>query len=130
MAMDVLNRLFEIATEEGMLSPLKGRQARLRLSLYIDDTVSFSNPTREDISAIMQIMHAFGDATGLRINMSKSTVATIRCAGIDMDDVLTDFSGTRVNFPIQYLGLPLSLGRVRMVHLQYIQDWAKSRIAG
>jgi hypothetical protein len=36
----------------------------------------------------MQIMEAFGDATGLRINMAKSTVALIRCAGIDMDEVL------------------------------------------
>jgi hypothetical protein len=117
LAMDVLNRFFDIATEDGFLSPLK------------DDAVIFTNPKREDITCIMQIMEAFGDATGLRINMSKSTVATMRCAGIDLDEVLRDFSGVRVNFPVQYLGLPLNLGRVRMVHLQYIQDRAKSKIA-
>ena len=78
----------------------------------------------------MEIMEAFGDATGLRINMTKSTVATIRCAGLDMEEVLREFSGARVNFPIQYLGLPLNLGRIRMVHLQYIQDRAKGKIAG
>lgn len=81
-------------------------------------------------SCIMQIMEAFGDASGLCINMAKSTVATIRCAGIDLDEVLRDFSGVRVNFLVQYLGLPLNLGRVQMVHLQYIQDRAKSKIAG
>jgi hypothetical protein len=37
LAMDTLGRLFDIATEEGHLTPLKGRQARLRLSLYTDD---------------------------------------------------------------------------------------------
>lgn len=130
LAMDVLNRIFEIATEEGFLSPLKGRQAKLRLSLYADDAVVFTNPARSDINCIMQIMEAFGDATGLRMNVSKSTVATIRCTGIDMDEVLRDFSGARVNFPLQYLGLPLTLGRVRLVHLQYIQDRAKNKMAG
>jgi ketosteroid isomerase-like protein len=99
--MDVLNRIFDIATEDGFLSPLKGRQAKLRLSLYADDAVIFTNPKREDITCIMQIMEAFDDATGLRINMSKSTVATIRCTGIDLDEVLRDFSGVRVNFSVQ-----------------------------
>jgi hypothetical protein len=101
LAMDVLNRFFDIATEDGFLSPLKGRQAKLRLSLYADDAVIFTNPKREDITCIMQIMEAFDDATGLRINMSKSTVATIRCTGIDLDEVLRDFSGVRVNFSVQ-----------------------------
>jgi hypothetical protein len=93
LAIDVLNRLLDIATEDGFLSPLKGRQARLRLSLYADDAVIFTNPKREDITCIMQIMEAFGEATGLRINMEKSTVAPIRCGSVDLDDVLTDFTG-------------------------------------
>jgi mannosylglycoprotein endo-beta-mannosidase len=71
LAVDVLNRIFDIATEEGFLSPLKGNQARLRLSLYADDAVVFTNPRREDVNCVMQIMEAFGDATGLRINMQK-----------------------------------------------------------
>jgi hypothetical protein len=75
-------------------------------------------------------MEAFGEATGLRINITKSTVASIRCTGIDMDGVLGDFSGARVHFPIKYLGLPLTLGRLRMVHLQYIQDRVKEKISG
>jgi hypothetical protein len=58
--MDTLNRIFDIATEEGSLSPLKGRQARLRLSLYADDAVIFTNPKREDINGIMQIMEPSG----------------------------------------------------------------------
>jgi hypothetical protein len=110
--MDTLNRIFDIATEEGSLSPLKGRQARLRLSLYADDAVIFTNPKREDINGIMQIMEAFGDATGLRINMEKSTVAPIRCDSVDLDDALRDFAGARVHFLVKYLGLPLTLGRL------------------
>jgi mannosylglycoprotein endo-beta-mannosidase len=84
LAMDVLSRIFEIATEEGLLTPLKGRHARLRLSLYADDVMIFCNPIKSDITGIMQIMKAFGDTTGLQINMAKSSVALIRCAVIDM----------------------------------------------
>lgn len=130
LAIDVLNNIFELATQQGFLSKLKGRQAKLRISMYADDAVIFSNPRREDITCIMEIMKAFGEATGLQINMHKSSVATIRCAGLDMDDILQNFPGLRVNFPLQYLGLPLTLGRLKMVHLQYIQDRAKRRVAG
>lgn len=87
----------------GFLSKLKGRHASLRISMYADDAVIFMNPRKEDISCIMEIMTAFGEATGLRINMQKSTVAPIRCADIDLDDVLQVFPGPRVNFPTQYL---------------------------
>jgi hypothetical protein len=90
--------------------------------MYADDAVIFTNPKQEDISCIMDILQAFGDATGLRINMQKSTVALIRCADIDIESVLQDFPGPRVNFPMQYFGLPLTLGRLRMVHIQYILD--------
>jgi hypothetical protein len=130
LAMDVLSRIFDIATEEGHLTLLKGRRARLRLSLYADDVMIFTNPVKSDVSCIMQIMKAFGDATGLNINMAKSSIAPIRCSGINMDEILEDFTGRRVAFPIQYLGLPLTLGRTKMVHLQYIQDRAKGKLAG
>jgi hypothetical protein len=129
LVIDVLNNFFHIATEQGLLSKLKGRHASLRISLYADDAVIFTNPRKEDISCMMEIMSAFGEATGLKINMQKSIVAMIRCTGIDMDEVLQDFPGPRVSFPMKYLGLPLTLGRLKMVHLQYIQDRAKSRVA-
>jgi hypothetical protein len=57
--MDVLSRIFDIATE-GHLTPLKGRRARLRLSLYVDDVMIFTNPVKSDFNCIMQIMEAFG----------------------------------------------------------------------
>jgi hypothetical protein len=127
---DVLNNIFDHATQEGYLTKLKGRHASLRISMYADDVVIFTNPNRQDITRIMEIMRAFGEATGLSIDMAKSTMAPIRCAGLDLDDVLHDFAGPRVSFPTQYLGLPLTLARLKMVHLQYIQDRAKGRVAG
>jgi hypothetical protein len=33
--------------------------------MYADDAVIFTNPRKEDITCIMDIMWAFGEATGL-----------------------------------------------------------------
>jgi hypothetical protein len=90
----------------------------MRLSLYADDAVLFINPIKEDMAMTMEIMKGFGNATGLHMNISKSSVVPIRCAELNLDGVLQSFDGARAAFPISNLGLPLTLGRLKMVHLQ------------
>ena len=102
----------------------------MRVSLYADDVVIFANPTREEVQALLQILHSFVDATGLRLNQEKSSVAPIRCEGINLSEVLQDFRGKTVNFPMTYLGLPISSRRIRLVHLQFILDRIRARLAG
>lgn len=46
LAIDVLNSIFDHATQEGYLTKLKGRHASLRISMYADDVVIFTNPNR------------------------------------------------------------------------------------
>ena len=118
LAIDPLQKKFQLAAEEGSLSALRGRHARLRLSLYADDAVIFLNPVREEVEMVIQIMRSFGDATGLRINLEKSSVAAIQCQNIDLDNVLAAFPGQQVSFPITYLGIPMVLGRLRIAHIQ------------
>jgi hypothetical protein len=113
-----------------MLSPLRDRTARLRLSLYPDDMAVVVNPIKADVDMVMQIMEHFGQATCLRINTQKSTVAPIRCSQVNLDQVLQNFAGAQVHFPIMCLGLPLCLGRLRMVHLQPYLDKAANQLAG
>lgn len=47
LAMEPLQRLFQIATSEGLLSPLHTRAAGLRVSLYADDAAVFVKPSKE-----------------------------------------------------------------------------------
>jgi hypothetical protein len=101
-----------------------------RLSLYADDTVVFVNPIKQEVDLIMDIMRCFGDATGLRININKSTVAPIHCSQLNLDEVLQNFSGARVTYPITYLGLSVTLGRLKLVHLQSVFDRAATKLAG
>lgn len=63
LAIDTLQRLLELATEDGTLSPLRGRHAKLRLSLYADDAVIFLNPVQREVRALFRILDNFGQAT-------------------------------------------------------------------
>ncbi|XP_010229804.1 uncharacterized protein LOC104582150 [Brachypodium distachyon] len=127
---DPLQRILLRATEMGALSSLPLQCVSLRASLYADDAIVFINPSRPDLQMLLSILDAFGTATGLRVNLAKCSIALIRCTNIDLDDVLQPFLGEHVDFPIRYLGLPLSLCRLRLAHVQPILDRARTRLAG
>jgi hypothetical protein len=57
-------------------------------------------------------------------------VAPIRCSELNLDEILDSFVGQRVGFPLTYLGLPLTLGRLKIVHVQRIVDNMRTRLAG
>ena len=61
-------------------------------------------------------------------NIEKSVVAPIRCGHLDINATLTSFPAAISQFPLKYLGLPLSLGRLRRVDLQPYIDKVASRL--
>lgn len=130
LATDPLHRLLQAATQHGMIQPLPGRDIKMRVSLYADDAIIFANPVQSEIEALMQILHDFGEATGLKINMQKSTATPIRCVDINLDQILQSFGGPIANFPLKYLGLPITLSRTKLVHLQFVLDRIRARLAG
>ena len=91
LCIDPLHRLLEAATRSGALSPIPGSVARMRTSLYADDAVIFANPSRLEVDSLLQILASFGDATGLRVNLAKSSAVPISCHDIDLDHVLQGF---------------------------------------
>jgi len=130
LAMDPLPRILEFATQMGALSPVPSSTARWRTSLYADDAAIFINPRKEDIDAIKVILQAFGNISGLHINLEKSSVHPIRCDEIDLDHVLTSFAGIRGSFPCRYLGLQLHTRSLRKVHVQPLIEWIGQRLPG
>lgn len=130
IAIDPLQRLIEVAADSHMLQALPRRDINLRVSLYADDAVIFMNPIKQEMEALLVILKFFGEATGLSINLTKSTATPIYCEGIDIQDILQNFGGQVANFPVKSLGLPLTLSRTRLVHMQFIIDCIKARLAG
>jgi hypothetical protein len=56
LAMEPLKRILALAMECGLLSPLKGRIARLRSSLYADDATIFLNSLAADVRLVKAIL--------------------------------------------------------------------------
>jgi hypothetical protein len=99
-----------------------------RVSLYADDAAIFLTPTAHDLSGLANLLQQFGEVTGLVTNVMKSSIAPIQCADIDLHDLLNNFPATTAPFPIKYLGLPLSLGRLKRADLQPYIDKAVARL--
>jgi hypothetical protein len=79
LAIDPVHRILELATRQGILSPLPLNTANLRTSLYADDVAIFINPSRDELVVVKDILHAFGCASGLVTNLEKSSIHPIRC---------------------------------------------------
>jgi hypothetical protein len=77
LAIDSLQRILDAATEDGVLSPLWGRFAKLRLSLYADDAVIFLDPIQWEVTSLFSILEHSGNANGLQFNIAKCQVTPI-----------------------------------------------------
>ena len=106
LAMEPLQRLLDLSTQEEVLSPINNRAATLRTSLYADDAAIFLNPIKEEVCAVAYILEIFGKASGLITNHAKCAAYPIRCDGFDLNDILEGFTCPIKSFPCNYLGLP------------------------
>lgn len=130
IAIDPLQRLFDRATEAGILSPIRSSAAKLRVSLYADDAAIFIKPVQQELVAVQEILQVFGNATGMITNISKTEIFPIACDGVDLEALLGLLPGKLMSFPGKYLGLPLHLRRLRRADTQFILDMVGSRAAG
>lgn len=122
MVMDVLNALVVKTDSLGLLQPLSATSLGHRMLLYADDVVLFSTPVARDLSLIKSIQQKFGAASGLRANMSKSSIIPIRCNELQVQQAVTVLSCQVSNFPCRYMGLPLTPGKLTSADLQPLID--------
>ena len=100
----------------------------IRTSLYADDAAIFVVPNKNDINFLASTLNHFGEVTGLVTNCAKSQVAPIRCANLDLDPILHAFPASRTTFPMKYLGLPLTVTRLKTIHFQPLEDKVATKL--
>jgi hypothetical protein len=128
LAIDPLQQLLDIATHNGDLHRLRGRGPTVRTFLYADDATIFIAPFKEDFEVLAHILDGFGEVTGLVTNVQKSIAVPIRCANIDLDDIMQSLPIQRATYLIKYLGLPLSHRSVNNIDVQPLVDKAASKL--
>ena len=109
LVIDVLNSMLLHAVDLGLLQCLTPRHASSSISLYADDVVIFCHPDRHDLTAIREILRVFGIASGLWTNFAKCSATPIRCTDKHMALIADEMHCPVTQFPVQYLGLPLSI---------------------
>jgi hypothetical protein len=77
---------------EGVLLPMNAKTASFRASLYANDAGVFPNPDKDELSSLSEILDFFGKPSVLVTNLAKMEVFPIRCANIDIPDLLSDVS--------------------------------------
>jgi hypothetical protein len=128
LAIDPLQQLLDIATHNGDLHRLRGQGPMVCTSLYIDDAAIFIVPFKEDFEVLAHILDGFGEVTGLVTNVHRSIAVPIRCANIDLDNIMQCLPIQRATFPIKYLGLPLSHRSIKNIDVQPLVDKATSKL--
>ena len=130
LVMDVLGHMVSKAANEGLLQPLSRRVLQHRISLYADDVVLFLRPEAGDINLVMEILNLFGDASGLKTNLQKSSVLPIRCGDMELTTIQNLLPCAVSEFPCKYLGLPLSLKKLTKGQIQPIIDKIADQLPG
>ncbi|WVZ55170.1 hypothetical protein U9M48_005869 [Paspalum notatum var. saurae] len=123
LAIDPLQKMFNFASQQGILSPIGHRAARLRVSLYADDAAL------DEVQAAQQILAVFSEASGLTTNINKCAVYPICCESVSLDDIMQPFPCQIKSFPCTYIGLPLSCRPLRKVDFQSVIDKLAAKLA-
>lgn len=105
IAMDTLAAIIARAMEDGVLSSFGGISAWQQLSIYADDVAFFARPTRPDLWFVREVLELFGEASGLRVSYTKSTITLIHGEQEDRDQVVSLLQCPLMDFPCRYLGL-------------------------
>ncbi|KAJ4734117.1 RNA-directed DNA polymerase (reverse transcriptase)-related family protein [Rhynchospora pubera] len=78
---------------------------------YADDTLIFSTVRGNALQVLQLTLRLFQLASGLHLNFQKSTFLPINLDTATVDAVKLLFGFTTSSLPMDYLGLPLTLGR-------------------
>jgi hypothetical protein len=127
--MDCLGRIIDKAQHDLLLPQLGNQILWFRTSLYADDVVIFMRPELNDMLATMAILNIFGRSTGLCTNLSKSSIIPIAYSANDISLMATAAECKVEQFPVQYLGLPLSDRRLKSADFEKLLDNFMKKLA-
>jgi hypothetical protein len=92
LAMDPIQKMLDMATQKGLLTPIGAEPVKMRTSLYAYDTlVLFLRPNTSDMSNLKYLLDQFGQAADLCTNIQRYKVFSIRCETLNIPEILSQF---------------------------------------
>lgn len=121
IAMDILHRLFQKASD-GVLRKVMPRGIKYQCSMYADGVILFIRPSIQEARAVKEILGIFGQVSGLHTNLAKCSVTAIYGGEDALQEIVAIFGCQVLDFPIKYLGLPLSTRAIPKAHYQSLVE--------
>ena len=128
-----LHRLIKQAASSGNLRGLSicKNGPRLTHFFFADDSLLFCRATNQECQAIQQILVAYEEAFGQRLNRSKTTLFFSKnVPQVMQEDIITMLGVPEVKQYERYLGLPFFVGQGKKASLIYIKERVWSKIKG
>jgi hypothetical protein len=92
------------------------------VSLYANDIILFLSPVAADMEMACIIFSVFEGASSLRCNMRKCQIVPIPCEPVHLELATSYFPCTVAEFPMRYLGIPLSVTTMPKIAWQHLID--------
>jgi hypothetical protein len=96
--------------------------------LYTNDVILFLSPMVPDLELASNIFKIFEGASGLTCNMSKCQTMPIRCEPSYLELATSFLPCTVTEFPVRYLGVPLSVMTLSRAACQRLIDGMANRL--
>lgn len=96
--------------------------------MFANDVAIFLKPDSEEVRVVADILEAFGTASSLLTNRSKSVVYKIHYDTLNIEEIMQSFQCPVKSFPCTYLGLPLHTRALRKVDVQPLIDKVAARL--
>ncbi|XP_071712536.1 uncharacterized protein [Rutidosis leptorrhynchoides] len=128
---EVLSKLLSRDLNNGFLEGCKfGNNLVINHSQFADDTIIFAQPNARELNHIKYTMGLFFQLSGLQMNSIKTTMYGIHVSKEDMISFSAIFDCKVGSFPMEYLGIPISLTSNRVAMWDLIVKKFKKKLAG
>lgn len=89
-----------------------------------------SNASARVSGNIKKFLHHFWLFSGLQVSNAKNTIFFANCATESERSITAILGFNEGNFPMRYLGVPLSSKRINVVDCQPLLDKVKAKLSG
>ncbi|XP_019438892.1 PREDICTED: uncharacterized protein LOC109344584 [Lupinus angustifolius] len=131
LAEEVLSRGISKLCDENKISSIKGPRNLCTTShvLYADDVFIFCRGVKKEILALNSLFHDYAQVSGQCMNLNKCKFYTQNASARKINNLKDWLGFTRGSLPVNYLGVPLFIGKPRRIHLQPLADRIINKLA-
>jgi hypothetical protein len=122
LVMEVLDALIRKADTWALFHQLGVNAITHCSSFYANDMVMFFRPLVTDLQLVRDIFQLFEGASGFGCNINKCHMVPIRCDEAQIGLATSMFPCQLMEFPLKYLGIPLSVHKLSKTTLHPLAD--------